>query len=129
MFTQIHEIEGHSLRFQVNSGCFFSVLYDLRSYLSRIFSKSRRTTAREELLNLLHVGRGGFEDVIGFGHVDQRCCLAGYCGGIHSGSKGGAAITATAEEESLRGWGCGWVLGSADWEIGGGLQVGLGSGF
>ncbi|BFG41513.1 hypothetical protein CerSpe_277870 [Prunus speciosa] len=66
---------------------------------------------------------------VGFGHVDQRHGVASGCDGVHSGAKGTAAVTAAAEEESLRGWGCGWVLGSAGWEMGGGLQVGLGSGF
>ncbi|KAI5338334.1 hypothetical protein L3X38_017605 [Prunus dulcis] len=91
--------------------------------------KSRRPTAREELLNLLYASSSGFEGVVGFGHVDQSRGVAGCSGGVHSGSKGAVAVMAAAEEDSLKGWGCGWVLGSVGWEMGGWLQVRLGSRF
>ncbi|VVA36402.1 PREDICTED: Retrovirus-related Pol poly from [Prunus dulcis] len=69
------------------------------------------------------------QGVVGFGHVDQSRGVAGCSGGVHSGSKGAIAVMAAAEEDSLKGWGCGWVLGSVGWEMGGWLQVRLGSRF
>ncbi|KAH0988872.1 hypothetical protein GBA52_000355 [Prunus armeniaca] len=48
---------------------------------------------------------GAEADGVGFGHVYQRRGVDGGCGGVHYGAKGAAAVTAAAEEESLRGWG------------------------
>ncbi|CAL2276247.1 unnamed protein product [Prunus armeniaca] len=72
--------------------------------------------AHEELLDLLHASGIGFKGVVGFDHVDQR-------------RGGSAAITVAVEEESLRGWGCKWVLGSAGWEMGVGCKLGCHMGF
>ncbi|CAL2240139.1 unnamed protein product [Prunus armeniaca] len=90
-----------------------------KSILLSYRGKSRRPSARKELLNPLHADGGGFEGVVGFGHVDQQRGVASCCSGVHSSFKGVVVVTAAVEEESLRGWGCRWVLASAGWEMGG----------